>query len=125
MDNKEYKKDDILILIPKSKQYIGYIIELIIKLPRVEKFSIGIEYKKIMYEMFENIMYISKLDYNSCLIYLNKIDVQLNIQREFLRIMYKNRWIDNKKFDVAMGLIYEQGKIIGGLLKYYGKMVKK
>lgn len=114
-----------LILIPKAEKYVEYIIELIIKLPRIEKFSIGTEYKSSMYEMLKYIMYLSKADKIECLDLLNNIDAHLNTQRIFLRIMYKNRWIDNKKFDVAMGLIYEQGKIIGGLLKYYGKMVKK
>ena len=32
-----------------------------------------------------------------------------------------DRW---KKFNNAMGLIYELGKILGGLVKYYGKKVK-
>ena len=53
------------------------------------------------------------------------IDAEINTQRKYLRIMQKNKWIDNKKFNIAMELIYEQGKIIGGLLKYYGKMDKK
>lgn len=39
--------------------------------------------------------------------------------------MYKNKWIDEKKFKIASDLIYELGKIIGGLLKYYGKNIKK
>lgn len=39
--------------------------------------------------------------------------------------MYKNRWIDEHKFKVAMDKIYEVGKILGGLIKYYGKNNKK
>ena len=34
-------------------------------------------------------------------------------------------WIDKKKFDVAMEQIYELGKIIGGLVKFYAKNNKK
>ena len=30
-----------------------------------------------------------------------------------------------KKFEVAIGLIYEMGKIIGGLIKYYVKNNKE
>ena len=74
-----------------------------------------------MYKMLENIMYLNKVDVGNRLIIVNKIDADLNIQRILLRIMYKNRWIDKKKFDYAMDLIYEEGKIIGGLVKYYGK----
>ena len=53
--------------------------------------------------------------------YLNKIDAILNCQRIYLRIMKNNHWIDEKKFNIAIDKIYEIGKIIGGLLKYYAK----
>ena len=132
-----------LSLIPKSEKYIQYIIELIIKLPRTEKFSIGNEYKNSIYNMLENIMYLNKnlkVNYkkeenkNNNMIknivqqekfetmkILNKIDCMLNCQRIYLRIMYKNKWIDEHKFNVAMEQIYEIGKILGGLIKYYAK----
>ena len=35
--------------------------------------------------------------------------------------MKKNQWIDEKKFKVAMEQIYEIGKILGELIKYYAK----
>ena len=67
------------------------------------------EYKKYLKEMI-NILNI-----------LNIIDSQLNTQRIYLRILKKYKWIDEKKFRVAMELIYEIGKILGGLIKYYAK----
>lgn len=115
-----------LILIPKIEKYIEYMISIIIKLPRTEKFNIGNEYKTSMYEMLENVLYISKLnDRVKCLEILNKIDAKLNVQRILLRIMYKNRWIDRKRFNIVIEQIYEIGKIIGGLIKYYAKDNKK
>lgn len=122
--NKE--KENKLILIPKMEKYMDYMINLIIKLPRTEKFSIGTEYKTSMYKMLENILYISKIsEKKECLEIINKIDAQLNTQRILLRIMCKNKWIDNKKFNIVMEQIYEMGKIIGGLIKYYAKDLKK
>ena len=115
------KKENELTLIPKCEKYIEYMLQVILKIPRTEKFSIGTEYKNSMYKMLENIMYLNKVDVGNRLIIVNKIDADLNIQRILLRIIYKNRWIDKKKFDYAMDLIYEEGKIIGGLVKYYGK----
>ena len=56
-----------------------------------------------------------------CMYYANLIDAEINAQRIYLRIMYKNKWIDQRKFNVAMQQIYEMGKILGGLIKYYGK----
>lgn len=120
------KKDEEnkLLLIPKSEKYAEYIIDLIIKLPRTEKFSIGNEYKSSLYKMLEKIMYInkmSKVDKSKVIVTLNEIDALLNTQRIYLRIMKKYKWIDEKKFNVAMNLIYEIGKILGGLIKYYAK----
>ncbi len=96
-------------------------LQVIFKLPRTEKFSIGTEYKKSMYEMVENILIISKVNDKNIMTYLNKIDAELSLQRIYLRIMKKNKWIDEKKFKVAMEQIYEIGKILGGLIKYYAK----
>lgn len=114
-----------LTLIPKSEQYIQHMLELIMKLPRTEKFSIGNEYKTSMYKMLENILLLSKISDDGKINYINIIDSELNVQRILLRIMYKNRWIDEKKFNYVIELIYEMGKIIGGLVKYYGKNNKK
>lgn len=121
----ENRKDNELVLIPKTEKYIQYMIEVIIKLPRTEKFSIGNEYKTSMYKMMSYIMYITKISQDKRLEYVNYIDAELNVQRIYLRIMYKNKWIDEKKFKVSIDLIYEIGKIVGGLVKYYAKNNKK
>ena len=120
MNNKEE-----LILIPKYEKYMQYMIEVIIKMPRTEKFNIGTEYKTSMYKSLNYVMYLNKIEASKCLYYINMLDAEINTQRIYLRIMYKNRWIDEKKFNVAMEQIYEIGKIIGGLIKYYGKNFKK
>lgn len=117
-------EDNKLILIPKSENYIEYILDLIIKLPRTEKFSIGTEYKSSMYKMLEKIMYlkhVNKDETENIIVILNEIDSLLNAQRIYLRIMKKYKWTDEKKFKIAMKLIYEIGKILGGLIKYYAK----
>ena len=121
------EQDNKLALIPKSERYIEYMLEIMIKLPRIEKFSIGTEYKQSMYQMLSEIMILNKIKNKSnqeamkILDILNRIDSKLNTQRIYLRIMKKNRWIDEKKFKIAMELIYEIGKILGGLIKYYAK----
>ena len=78
-----------------------------------------------MYEMLKNIMYISKIEKAQILDILNKIDAELNTQRIYLRIMKNNKWIDERKFKIAIEQIYELGKILGGLIKYYAKDIKK
>lgn len=124
MDKKE-EKENKLRLIPKTEKYIEYILNIIVKLPRTEKFNIGNEYKTSMYEMLRNIMYLSKIEKNKCIDILNKIDAELNTQRIYLRIMKNNHWIDERKFKIAIEQIYEIGKILGGLFKYYAKNNKE
>ncbi len=125
VQNKSKEKENKLILIPKTEKYVEYMLQLIFKLPRIEKFSIGTEYKASMYKMIEDILIISKISEKEVIYYLNKIDARLNVQRIYLRIMKKEKWIDIKKFNVAMEQIYEIGKILGGLIKYYAKDYKK
>ena len=121
MKNKKDAKNNKLILIPKTEKYIEYILQIILKLPRTEKFNIGNEYKISMYQMLKEILIISKIEKSEILKHLNNIDANLNEQRIYLRIMLKNRWIDEHKFKIAMEQIYEIGKILGGLIKYYAK----
>ena len=112
-----------LKLIPKFEIYMEYMLKVVlIQLPRTEKFSIGTEYKTLMYDTIRNILYVDKIEMSKKLPYLNKIDADLNTQRILLRIMKNMHWIDEKRFDYVMNsLIREIGMILGGLIKYYAK----
>ena len=100
--NKKENEDNTLLLIPKATNYIEYMLDIIMKLPRTEKFNIGNEYKESMYKMLETIIYLQKIEKYKKIEYLNKIDCELNIQRIMLRLMNKEHWIDNKKFKVSI-----------------------
>ena len=127
MASVKEKENSSLKLIPKFEIYMEYMLEVIlIQLPRTEKFSIGTEYKTIMYETFRNILYVDKIEKSQKLVYLNKIDADLNTQRILLRIMKKMHWINEKRFDYVMNnLIREIGMILGGLIKYYAQNAQK
>ena len=114
-------KANRLKMIPLYEEYMEYMIQLLIGLPRTEKYSIGTDFKQILYTTLEDILLIDKLEQSKKLPYLNRIDAKLNTQRILLRVMKKFKWIDMKKFDIAMRKIYEMGKILGGLIKYYAK----
>ena len=119
------KQSEELVLIPKYEKYMQYMIEVIIKMPRTEKFNIGNEFKAVMYKTLENILYINKIEISQRMYYLNLIDALLSTQRIMLRLMVKNRCIDEKKFKISMEMLYEIGKILGGLIKQYAKNNKK
>ncbi len=114
-----------LILIPKYEKYMEYMLQVILKMPRTEKFNIGNEFKTVMYKMLANILYLNKIEISKRLYYLNLIDAELNTQRTMIRIMVKNRWMDEKKYKVSMEMLYEIGKILGGLIKAYAKNNQK
>ena len=82
------KEENKLLLIPKSEKYAEYIIDLIIKLPRTEKFSIGNEYKTSLYKMLEKIMYINKMskeDKSKVIVTLNEIEELKKIKNIYLK----------------------------------------
>ena len=98
IENVKDKKDlenKQLILIPKIEDYIEYMLNVILKLPRTEKFSIGTEYKISMYKMLNSVLYIYKANKNTSnymleqLKLMNNIDAEMNCQRIYLRIMNK------------------------------------
>ena len=72
------KQDNELKLIPAYEQYIEYIVQLLIKLPRTEKFSIGTDFKQIMYSCLEDIMYITKIEIKERLYYNRNNSIQQN-----------------------------------------------
>ena len=118
-------KNNSFLLIPKYENYIYYMLNIIFKIPKTEKFNIGNEFKNSIYQTLENILFIEKIEKEKRLYYLNIIDTKINYQRILLRIMKANEWIDEKKYKVAFTLLYEIGKLLGGLIKYYAKNIKK
>ena len=72
------KQDNELKLIPVYEQYMEYMIQLLIKLPRTEKFSIGTDFKQIMYSCLEDIIYITKIEIKERLYYNRNNSIQQN-----------------------------------------------
>lgn len=117
------EKNNQLIIIPKMEKYIEYILTMVLKLPRTEKFNIGNEIKNSMYNMLKNTLLSTKVDKSKRLELYNIIDSEIYYQRICIRIMYNNHWIDEKKYKYSNELLSEIGKILGGLIKSLG--VKK
>lgn len=122
-DEKMAKGNNELIIIPKIDKYIEYMLTVLLKLPRTEKFSIGTEIKTSMYEMLKNVLLASKIDKNKRLQIYNIVDSHIYYQRICIRILYNHKWIDEKKYKYSNELLSEIGKILGGLIKSLG--VKK
>lgn len=114
------RKNNNLIIIPKIEKYIEYMLTIMLKLPRTEKFSIGTELKTSMYEILKYILLASKVEKEKRLELFNIVDAQIYYQRICIRILYNNKWIDMKKYQYSNELLTEIGKILGGLIKALG-----
>ena len=98
----EKSKDNRFVIIVKIEKYIEYMLTILLKLPRTEKFSIGTEVKTSMYEMMKNILLASKIDKSKRLSIYNIVDSNIYYQRICIRIMYNQKWIDEKKISIVM-----------------------
>ena len=115
-----YNKDNHLIIVVKIEKYIEYMLTVLLKLPRTEKFNIGNEIKISMYDMLKNTLLASKIDKSKRLHVYNIVDTNIYYQRICIRIMYNNKWIDDKKYKYSNELLSEIGKMLGGLIKSLG-----
>ncbi len=100
-----------LSLIPKIEKYIEYMLIILLKLPRTEKYSIGTEIKTSMYNMLKNILLANKSDKIKRLPIYNIVDIEIYFQRICIRIMHNNKWSDDKKYKHSNELLSEIGKI--------------
>ena len=70
-----------------------------------------------VYNMLRNILLVSKMDKTKRLEIYNIVDAEIYYQRICIRIMYNQKWIDEKKYKHSNELLAEIGKILGGLIK--------
>lgn len=112
----KYQSSGTLILIPKIEDYIKYVFQMLIKIPRVEKFNIGSEIKTSTLEMLEYAHFVNK-DRANAYSYLNKIDALISYNRSMIRILNDEKSISTKNYDVCISKLAEIGRIIGGLIK--------
>lgn len=110
---------NVLLLVPKYERYMEYVILLVEKLPRIEKYNLGNALKQSLYTGIETILYLNKTKITSEM-YLelgNKLDACVCIQRIYIRIMYKKSYIDERKYMYAVGLLDELGRMTGGVMR--------
>ena len=92
----EKSKDNRFVIIVKIEKYIEYMLTILLKLPRTEKFSIGTEVKTSMYEMLKNILLASKIDKSKRLQIYTIVDSNIYYQRICIRMMYNQNKKSNK-----------------------------
>ena len=113
---EKYKSSGNLILIPKLEDYVRYIFQILVKIPRVEKFNIGSELKTSSLKMLENAHFLNKNRKNGYT-YLNNIDALISYNKSMLRILNEEKSITKSNFTTSIDKLSEIGKIVGGLIK--------
>lgn len=78
-------KPDILYMLPKMERHIEYVLGLVLKLPRIEKFNIGQEMKLIVYDTLKNILYLSKVEIKYRMSIANVIDANISYEKSLIR----------------------------------------
>ena len=116
--NSKHKQNDILYMLPKMERHIEYVLGVVLKLPRTEKFNIGQEMKTIVYDTLKNILLLSKISVSSRLSVANVIDANIAYEKALIRIMYKFRYIDNKKYMYMMDELIVLGNMLGAYIRY-------
>ena len=113
---EKYKSSGNLILIPKLDDYVRYTFQILVKIPRVEKFNIGSELKTSSLKMLENAHFLNKNRKNGYT-YLNNIDALISYNKSMLRILNEEKSITKSNFTTSIDKLSEIGKIVGGLIK--------
>lgn len=113
---EKYKSSGNLILIPKLEDYVRYTFQILVKIPRVEKFNIGSELKTSSLKMLENAHFLNKNRKNDYT-YLNNIDALISYNKSMLRILNEEKSITKSNFTTSIDKLSEIGKIVGGLIK--------
>ena len=111
------KANNILYMLPKMERHIEYVLGVVLKLPRVEKFNIGQEMKNVVYDTLKNILLLSKISFSSRISVAN-----ISYEKALVRIMYKFRYIDNKKYMYMMDELIALGNMLGAYIKYLSNL---
>lgn len=107
-----------LDIIKKYIDLIYYTNNLCVKYPKHEKFSLVSDTKRSLYEGLRNLLYAKKEFYpKNKLNYLNNLDVELNLQKVFIRLAYKYKYISLKNYETWSTLVTEICNMLGGWIK--------
>lgn len=109
---------DTLLIYQKYLDLIYYTNNLCIKYPKSEKLALASETKQSMYSGLRNMMYAFKeFNKKNKLQYLNNLDVELNLQKVFIRLAYKYQYISKQNYETWSTKITNICNMLGGWIK--------
>lgn len=103
------------------QQYVDlvYYVNMIMKkYPKSERFALVTDIKKVTSEGLESILYCYKAyDRIEKLKYLNSLDVKLKMMKVFVRVSYRNQYINAQNYDAWCRKILNISNMMGGWMK--------
>jgi hypothetical protein len=112
--------DDLekFLIYRKYVDLVYYANNILIKYPKHERFALVNETKDVVYEGLKCIMYAQKeFSKTNRLKILNDLDVNLKLQKVFIRIAFKNKYISSQNYSAWSNKISEVGNLLGGWIK--------
>ena len=106
--------EDSLIL-QKVQDMMKYAYPILIQFPKTEKFSFGQDLRHCMNTVLELTITMTKKSSKQAT--LEKLDVENEKLKIYIRMAYKLRYIDKHRYGVWTAKAVEIGKMIGGMLK--------
>lgn len=111
-------KADTLIIYQKYLDLIYYTNDLVRKYPKSEKFALVTELKKSLYQGLEELMLAQKeFHKQNRLHHLNQLDVYLNLQKIYIRLSYKYRYISIKNYETWSEKVTDICNLLGAWIK--------
>lgn len=88
-----------LVIYKQYVEMVYYTLNIILKFPEKENFTLVQDIKNVTYEGLYNIIYAQK-EYNkrSRLAYLNKLDANLKMLKVLTRVAHKKKYITSKNY---------------------------
>ena len=111
----------IMQVIPKLVDFILWIIPALDKFPKSQKFLLGDRIETGLLDVLDKLI---EANYSrEKLVLLRKANLQLEKIRYLLRIAYKLRCFDVRRYEFASKALIEVGRMIGGWIKAAGNKV--
>lgn len=109
---KEEEDKEPLLILEKITDMMLYAYPVLNDFPRYERFSLAADIKKCMDQAMERTIEANRKYYKKNT--LQELDVEIDKLRKYIRLSYRLKYIDFKKYKHWKGLVNEIGKMLGG-----------
>lgn len=111
IEKQDGDKDPLLTL-GKIEDMMLYAYPVLNAFPKYERFTLAVDIKRCMDKMMERTIEANKKYYKKTT--LQELDVEIDKLRKYIRLSYRLKYIDYKKYKHWKDLVNEIGRMLGG-----------